>query len=101
MLEKFLQPYKAMTANALLVQISKQAYAKSREHLRSNLDTELAMQMLAGRCFDSPADLSPLPLMGIPGWWPHGAQDTTFYADSGVFRTPPDGYQPSRVFGLC
>jgi hypothetical protein len=29
----------------------------------------------------------PLPVLGIPGWWP-GNEDPTFYADSKVFRPP-------------
>lgn len=29
----------------------------------------------------------PLPVHGIPGWWP-GAQDEAFYADAVVFRPP-------------
>jgi len=32
------------------------------------------------------ADLSPLPLMGIPGWWAGGPQDQSFYDDQSVFR---------------
>jgi hypothetical protein len=31
------------------------------------------------------AALCPLPLLGVPGWWP-GNADPTFYDDSRVFR---------------
>lgn len=33
--------------------------------------------------------LAPLPLAGVPGWWPAGPQDAAFYADTAVFRVPP------------
>lgn len=29
---------------------------------------------------------SPLPVLGVPGWWP--GQDAAFYADAAVFRPP-------------
>ncbi|MFD2452995.1 DUF3025 domain-containing protein [Ideonella paludis] len=44
----------------------------------------------------------PLPVMGLPGWWPGGAQDAAFYADAGVFRPlaksrlPTDNARPCR-----
>jgi hypothetical protein len=33
----------------------------------------------------TPADLPPLPVLGIPGWWPANA-DPAFYEDASVFR---------------
>jgi len=32
----------------------------------------------------SPAHFTPLPILGVPGWWEQ--QDEGFYADTGVFR---------------
>jgi hypothetical protein len=100
MLEKLLQPYKAMTANALLLHVPASLLAGSRETVRARLDTALAEEMLAGRGFSSSADLSPLPLMGIPGWWPGGEQDESYYADKTVFRPPPEKFQPAGVFSI-
>lgn len=78
-LEKFLDPYKALTAHAL--------YLHSSEPMAiPEIDELLADALLSGEFLSEPKDLSPLPLMGIPGWWPSGAQDETFYADEGVFR---------------
>jgi hypothetical protein len=82
-LEKFLHPYKALTAHALLL-------PTVDAMCLADLDGELASGLLEGSLLQSPRDLSPLPLMGIPGWWA-GAQDEAFYADSDVFRPPrPD-----------
>lgn len=38
----------------------------------------------------------PLPVHGIPGWWP-GVQDAGFYADAQVFRPP----KPLRAAGAA
>lgn len=81
-LEKFLQPYKSMTAHALYLGVDHLPQAKE-------LDIQLASALLEGDMLRSPSDLSPLPLMGIPGWWPEGPQDADFYADRDVFRPAP------------
>ena len=80
-LEKFLSPYKSMTAHALLVLMDDDACL-------ADLDTRLAGGIANGSRLDTPADLSPLPLMGVPGWWTDSPQDAVFYADSKVFRPP-------------
>ena len=48
------------------------------------LDAALAEVWMSDeiRC---PADLFPLPVLGIPGWWPANA-DAAFYQDARVFR---------------
>lgn len=99
LLEKFLDPYKSITAKVLLVEVSETAFTLPREEFRSALDHGLAEALLNGTLFGSPADLSPLPLMGIQGWWPHGDQDDTFYADPDVFR-PLRRLSPTPVFKL-
>lgn len=81
-LEKFLRPYKSITAHAIYLHLDKAMCL-------AELDELLAETLLEGSLLRSPKDLSPLPLMGIPGWWPEGAQDCAFYADQSVFRPPP------------
>ena len=36
------------------------------------------------------ASLTPLPVLGVPGWWPDNA-DPGFYADTSVFRPKRTG----------
>ena len=98
LLEKFLDPYKAITAKVLLVEVDQSVFALPRHVLLSMLDQSLAEGLLKGRLISAPADLAPLPLMGIPGWWP-GHQDATFYADSNVFR-PPGKTSPATITRL-
>jgi hypothetical protein len=85
-LEKFLQPYKALTAHALYLE---SAFADDEV-----LDSRLAAWLRDENAMRSPADLGPLPLMGIPGWWSGGAQDAEFYADRAVFRPPRSALRP-------
>jgi hypothetical protein len=56
--------------------------------------------MLAGRLLTQPADLSPLPLSGIPGWWPFEPQDESVYDDQQVFRPPPADLEPVQIMEL-
>ena len=80
-LEKLLQPYKSLTAHAL--------YLPASERLPdAALEARLESALLGEGRLRSPADLAPLPLMGIPGWWTSGDQDGRFYADRAVFRPP-------------
>jgi hypothetical protein len=88
-LEKYLSPYKAMTAKALLVQVDAGEMNLPRETLLTKLDIKLAELLLAGKLLTTPACLTPLPLAGIPGWWPADQQDKDFYADKNVFRPAP------------
>jgi hypothetical protein len=86
LLEKFLQPYKAITAQVLLLQVDGEQTNRPRETFIESLDDALSRALMDSRILRSTSSLSPLPLMGIPGWWPGGVQDESFYADQKVFR---------------
>ncbi len=76
LLEKILQPRKAITAHVLHLPVPKQ----QKDCLP---DAWLAEQLTAE--FLSRKPFCPLPVLGIPGWWPAN-QDSDFYDDSQVFR---------------
>ena len=74
LLEKALAPYPAMTGKCLtLIAASLDADAAER----------LAVSALAG--VDSPRQLAPLPVQGIPGWDPANA-NAAYYANQEIFR---------------
>lgn len=100
MLEKFLQPYKAMTANALLVQVPQGTYKMPRKDLQRCLDRQLGQRLAFSELLQSTRELAALPLVGIPGWWPHGPQDRDFYNDKSVFRPPPKNGSKGQVIQL-
>lgn len=83
LLEKFLHPYKSITAHAMLFLLKDDS--KGMPGLEP-LDRMIAAQLEGGGLDAGPSALTPLPLAGIPGWWPGGSQDADFYADVSVFR---------------
>ena len=79
LLEKYLAPYKAITAQALILDLPAATPVEE-------VDALLAGRLLGEGLLASTKELSPLPLAGIPGWWSGEPQDAAFYADTGVFR---------------
>lgn len=73
MYEKYLNPYIGMTAKAFLL---------PRDNL--NIDEKMAKNLLTGDMLVTKNELSPLPVLGIPGW--HKQQDERFYANQNYFR---------------
>lgn len=101
MLEKYLSPYKSMTAKALLVQLDAEFMSLPRREILDYLDREISQQMLDGKVLTRPACLSPLPLAGVPGWWaPEEQEEKRFYSDLQVFRPAPAELIPAPVFKL-
>ena len=100
MREKLLRPYKAMTANALLVEVTEEMFQAPLAKLHGQIDSKLAALLGSGSLLQSPQELAPLPLMGIPGWWSCSEQDAAFYADQHVFRTRAARRKPGGVVHL-
>ena len=73
-LEKLVQPYKSITAHLWRVPAG---------ITQAALDAWLATDLQADKLATKP--FSPLPVLGVPGWWPANA-DPSFYDDSQVFR---------------
>lgn len=82
LMEKLANPYKAITAHAWIVWADAEFFSCSWDERRSWIDERVAMQLATHDL--STADYTPLPVLGIPGWWPQ--QDENFYADTSVFR---------------
>lgn len=79
MFEKYIQPYIGMTAQALLF---------SSEQFNTNkitdIDDHIGQCLVNNTLLQSKAELSPLPILGIPDW--HDDQDQQFYANTQYFR---------------
>lgn len=88
LLEKLLKPYKAITAQVLIFEADADFLQADAVTQCAKLDGLLAIQTQAGLRLRSTTELSPLPLMGIPGWCT-AQQQSGFYADLQVFRPPP------------
>lgn len=69
-LEKLLQPYPAITAKCLVLPLpTGRTLPEPDAPAPEWLDRHLAEAWRMGRV-GHPADLFPLPVLGIPGWWP-------------------------------
>ena len=77
--EKSLEPYVGMTGHALLVETDSLVLREA-----SDIDAHVA-GMIRSRVLDDASALSPLPLLGIPGWWREN-ENEQFYANERYFR---------------
>ncbi|MCP5278252.1 MAG: DUF3025 domain-containing protein [Thiobacillus sp.] len=76
-LEKLLTPWPGITAKCAFLD-------QSAHGDQEKLDRKLARLWLEGG-ISRPADLFPMPVLGVPGWWPAN-EDDAFYEDETVFR---------------
>lgn len=82
LLEKSLRPYVGMTAHAILCEVSDQHFAQPRGRELEAVD---ALAAGAVRSLTTPRSLAPLPVLGVPGWWPDN-EDPAFYDNAAYFR---------------
>lgn len=82
---KALKPYVGLTAHALVL-APPPGYERAGPGERiALLDRALAARLARPGRLCSPRELQPLPLLGLPGWWPANAEPH-FYSDRSYFR---------------
>lgn len=86
--EKALSPYVGMTGHALLLETPDGCDLLDPDALLAQADA-LAARVMDAR-IRQPRDLSPLPLLGVPGWW-DANNDAVFYDNAGYFRAGRTG----------
>lgn len=82
LMEKLVAPRKAITAHTRVVFASDDVLALAPGDQRAWLDAHVADEL--ARDGLTTAGFTPLPVLGVPGWWPE--QDRDFYLDTTVFR---------------
>lgn len=92
LMEQLVTPRKNITAHVLVqpLAFAGDAAWPGCAALDAALAASLSAECLARKPF------TPLPVLGVPGWWPANA-DPAFYADAGVFRPPRTARQPLPV----
>jgi hypothetical protein len=100
LLEKHLQPYKGITAQALLVRAEALPPRKEREATITAIDRVLASALTGETMLTSTHDLSAVPLAGIPGWPQRQLTGEEYYADREVFRPLGTRRPAAAVFSL-
>lgn len=90
LMEKLTTPYKSITAHTWVVAAPDEYFLMTHNVRREWLDVQVASE-LQGRDPNglSTACFTPLPVLGVPGWW--HLQDREFYDDATVFRPKHGG----------
>ncbi len=84
--EKALSPYIGMTAHCLMLTVEETTLALPCEKLTAYCDEHIAQQFCpTDNRLNSPKDLSPFPLLGMPGWHPDN-KNQGFYDNQRYFR---------------
>lgn len=89
-MQKLRRPYKAVCAHACVVH---------DPALAATGDLALLDRRIADALNESaltPGALTPLPVLGVPGWWP-GNERPDFYDDAAVFRPPRQAFARSVI----
>ncbi len=84
LLEKCLQPYIGMTAHAYLLSCSVDEMSLVDDDWLTLIDQRVCAQLTSTGSL-SPAQLFPLPLLGLPGWW-RANESPEFYDNAHYFR---------------
>jgi hypothetical protein len=83
--EKALAPFIGMTGKALLFDVAPDVLTRSADGLRAEVDRLTALHLWNPETLLRPRELAPLPVLGVPGWWP-GNEREAFYEDTHYFR---------------
>lgn len=84
-LEKALEPHKGVTAKALIIGVDEGFFAAPPAEQLLTVDARAADYFADPRSLESTQSLSPLPILGIPGWSP-GSESEAYYDDREQFR---------------
>lgn len=84
--EKALKPYIGFTGKGLLLRVDAEFFSMPMEKQLKYVDERVADRLSLQGTISS-SDLSPVPLLGVPGWW-RDNEDERFYANERYFRAP-------------
>lgn len=87
LLEQLIQPRKALCAHSVVINVESSFFDLTLPRRMEFLDKELAeyMDKLLSQVDITPRQLAPLPILGIPHFWPENV-NPSFYEDAYVFR---------------
>ncbi|MCK9201762.1 MAG: DUF3025 domain-containing protein [Gallionella sp.] len=83
--EKALQPYVGMTGQGLLLPVEPAFFGWPLERQLAHLDELLAQYLIAPEHCRSTAELTPVPLLGVPDWTPDN-DSPAYYDNTAYFR---------------
>ena len=84
--EKALQPYVGMTGQGLLLEVEEKFFSRPHSQQLAHLDNLLAEYLTVPEHCRSTRDLSPVPLLGVPGWAADN-DSAAYYDNVAYFRS--------------
>jgi Protein of unknown function (DUF3025) len=87
---KALDPFVGMTGNAVLLNVSGAFAQRSLKLQIAETDRLLAAHVWDRTRMSHGREFSPLPVLGVPGWWGANEQES-FYENTGYFRPGRNG----------
>ena len=91
--EKALHPFTGVTGRGLLFDVEPELFAQPLAEQLAVLDALLAARLAAGACLQSTRELSPVPVLGVPGWLADNSVES-YYDNVEYFRP---GRTPRRA----
>ena len=86
MLEKALDPYVGVTAKAILFRVDDAFMVSNHAAQMRHIDYRAAAWLMDEQNLSSSKNFSPLPWLGMPGWWGEN-ESPAFYDDAQYFRS--------------
>lgn len=83
--ETGLDPHLGWCGKALVLAVEEEFFDHPYATQLATLDRQLAAALADDTWLVRPRELWPLPLLGIPGWWPDN-ENAAFYANTDYFR---------------
>ena len=83
--EKALHPYVGMTGHALILEVEHEFFAWPLQRRLDHLDELLSAYLAGSNHCQTTRELSPVPVLGIPGWSADNGVES-YYDDTSYFR---------------
>lgn len=83
--EKALRPYVGMTGQGMVLEVAEVFHTWSADVQLAHVDTLAANQFADNGKYQHSSELSPVPLLGIPGW-AEDNENPAYYDNTGYFR---------------
>lgn len=83
--EKALAPFIGMTGKALIIAVDSGLLSLGGDRIYREVDRLTALRLLDPTQFQAPKELAPLPVLGVPGWYPDNETES-FYRNTEYFR---------------
>lgn len=91
--EQALRPFRGLTGKGIVIPVLDSFFRTPLKQQVNELDGKLTAFIREPGSLVSPRQLAPIPLLGVPGWWPPNERPG-FYDDAGYFRPGRRGRHP-------